>query len=197
MAVIVSRGIVAPDRITYVRWLQSSGTQFFDTGFTPNNNTRVVMDIEILQTTTSTCAMFGARTSFDSNNYAFILVNGVLRSDYNKDYTQTWSVTITTRRVIDKNKETTTVDGTAKSYTNSSFQAPGNLYLLALNNNNKSAQWYTSAKLYSCQIYDDGTLVRDFWPCYDPDGVACLYDKVENKYYYNVGSGEFIAGEAA
>jgi hypothetical protein len=41
---------------------------------------------------------------------------------------------------------------------------------------------------------DNGVLVRDMWPCYDPDGVACLYDKVEKKYYYNAGSGAFTAG---
>ena len=46
-------------------------------------------------------------------------------------------------------------------------------------------------------MYDNGVLIRDFRPCLDPDGVACLYDKVEKKYYHNAGSGEFIAGEAA
>lgn len=47
------------------------------------------------------------------------------------------------------------------------------------------------AKLYWMKIYENDVLVRDMWPCYDPDGVLCLYDKVEKKYYYNAGSGEF------
>ena len=52
-------------------------------------------------------------------------------------------------------------------------------------------------KLFSCQIYDNGTLIRDYLPCLDKDGVACLYDKVSETYFYNQGTGEFIAGEAA
>ena len=48
------------------------------------------------------------------------------------------------------------------------------------------------AKLYWMKIYENDVLVRDLWPCYDPDGVLCLYDKVEKKYYYNAGTGEFI-----
>ena len=67
------------------------------------------------------------------------------------------------------------------------------MYLFGVNSNG-SASFLSPIKLYSCQIYDNGTLVRDFWPCYDPDGVACLYDKVEKKYYYNAGTGAFTAG---
>lgn len=72
-------------------------------------------------------------------------------------------------------------------------------YVDWINNGGSSmiGNYPTTAKIYSCKIYDNGVLMRDFWLCYDPDGVACLYDKVEKKYYYNAGTGEFIAGEAA
>ena len=82
---------------------------------------------------------------------------------------------------------------TVKTVSSVSFTSTYNLFLFA-NNNAGTAQLPGAMKLYSCQIYDNGTLVRDFWPCYDPDGVACLYDKVEKKYYYNAGSGAFTAG---
>ena len=67
------------------------------------------------------------------------------------------------------------------------------MYLFG-NNENNNVLYRSKAKVFRCQIYDNGTLVRDFWPCYDPDGVACLYDKVEEKYYYNAGTGAFTAG---
>lgn len=55
------------------------------------------------------------------------------------------------------------------------------------------AAWH--GKVWSYQIYESDVLLYDLWPCYDPDGVACLYDKVEKKYYYNAGSGAFTTEE--
>lgn len=48
--------------------------------------------------------------------------------------------------------------------------------------------------LKSFKIYDNNDLVRDFIPVLDNNGIACLFDKVENKYYYNQGTGEFLYG---
>ena len=194
MAVFASRQIVLHQMVNYVNFIQSNGTQYFDTGFVPDNNTRVIVDIELLEDNNN-ATLFGARSSATSNNYAVMWTNKVLRSDYNNAYTQKWNVEKTKRRVIDKNKETTTIDGVSQSYVNASFRAPGTMMLLALNNNG-NVKWQTAAKLYSCKVYDNGLIIRDYWPCYDPDGVACLYDKVEKKYYYNAGSGEFTAGGA-
>ena len=194
MAVFASRQIVLPHMVNYVNFIQSSGTQYFDTGFVPDNNTRVIVDIELL-TGDSNSTLFGARSAAKSNNYAVMWTSNILRSDYNNAYTQEWDVEKTKRRVIDKNKETTTIDGVSQSYVNASFRAPGTMMLLALNNNG-NVRWQTAAKLYSCKVYDNGLIIRDYWPCYDPDGVVCLYDKVNQEYVYNAGSGEFIAGEA-
>jgi hypothetical protein len=52
-------------------------------------------------------------------------------------------------------------------------------------------------RLYSCKIYDNGTLVRDYIPCKLQDGSIGLYDKLNNKFYANKGTGEFIAGPQA
>ena len=50
-------------------------------------------------------------------------------------------------------------------------------------------------RLYYCKIYNGDTLVRDFVPVIDGSNIACLYDKVEKKCYYNVGTGTFSYGE--
>lgn len=50
------------------------------------------------------------------------------------------------------------------------------------------------ATLYYTKIYDNDTLVRDFVPVIDSSGIPCLYDKVEDKFYYNEGTGEFLYG---
>ena len=50
-------------------------------------------------------------------------------------------------------------------------------------------------KNYYIKIWDNNDiLVRDMIPVLDKDGVPCMYDRVEKKFYYNAGTGDFIAG---
>ena len=49
-------------------------------------------------------------------------------------------------------------------------------------------------RVYSMQILDNGNLIRDFIPVLDPYGVPCMYDRVTNEFFYNQGTGQFIAG---
>ena len=44
------------------------------------------------------------------------------------------------------------------------------------------------------KIYDEDTLLRDYVPVLDENNIACLYDTVEGKFYYNQGTGVFIGG---
>ena len=53
---------------------------------------------------------------------------------------------------------------------------------------------YASMKLYSCKIYNNGTLVRDFVPVKNSSGTIGLYDLVNSAFYTNAGSGTFTAG---
>lgn len=50
-------------------------------------------------------------------------------------------------------------------------------------------------RIYYCKIYEGDTLVRDFIPVLSlensHENEPCLYDQVENKFYYNQGSGTF------
>ena len=54
----------------------------------------------------------------------------------------------------------------------------------------------TIAKLYYGKIYDStNTLVREFIPCYrKADNVIGLYDKVNDVFYTNAGTGSFTKG---
>ena len=55
-------------------------------------------------------------------------------------------------------------------------------------------KYYSFVRMYNFKIYDNDTLVRDFIPVLDDNGIPCMYDKVEDKFYYNMGTGQFIAG---
>lgn len=49
-------------------------------------------------------------------------------------------------------------------------------------------------KIYYFKIYDNDVLVRDFIPVLDHNGSPCMYDKVSKQFFYNSGTGDFIAG---
>lgn len=195
MAVFITGGQAA-QRVNYVEYIESSGTQYIDTGFKPNNNTRVVMDL-LYTGSENISNEFGAWNS--SNNASFICLTTGQNNLYPfyGNASQTVSVDRTARHTVDMDKNVVKMNGTTMiTFNQMSFQCTYPMFLCCFNNAGATENM-TSMRVYSCQIYDNGTLVRDFWPCYDPEGVACLYDKVEKKYYYNAGSGEFIAGEAA
>lgn len=181
---------------TELSYIQSSGTQCINTGFIPNQNTKVVMDIETL-VATDWKGFFGARTVSGSNEYTVAMVNSTqLRSMY---HTQSQIVSFSTSRgrfKIVKDKNTCSFNDKTVSHSAVTFSPNCPMYLLSVNTNGTA--WNPlSAKLYSCQIYDNDVLVRDYIPVLDKGGVACLYDKVTSQLYYNAGTGSFTGGIVA
>ena len=65
-----------------------------------------------------------------------------------------------------------------------------------INNNVKTIYpFYENMYLYSLKIWDNGTIIRDFIPVVSfengHENEACLYDLVNNEFYYNAGEGTF------
>lgn len=188
---------VLPDGYTQVEYIESNGTQYIDTGFKPNQNTRVVMDIHPTSVTTHAWA-FGVRTSSSANRYDFLWQNDMVAwiAGYSSTYAQIGKGLIgkTDRLQIDFNKNICTINGNSATITAGSISLNINLVLLACNTAG-TISGHITAKLYSCKIYDNGTLVRNFIPCINASGVAGLYDLVNAKFYANAGSGTFTAGD--
>ena len=53
-----------------------------------------------------------------------------------------------------------------------------------------------TAKLYSCEIYDNEKLIREFIPCINPRGIAGLYDLIGNVFYSSPNAVNFTPGPA-
>lgn len=100
---------------------------------------------------------------------------------------------VNNRTVIEVSNSLVINGNTIKTVSAVSFTSQYNLFLFA-NNNAGTAQLPGTLKLYSCQIYDNGTLVRDFIPCKNTDGTVGLYDKLHGLLYINLGTGAFTAG---
>ena len=79
-------------------------------------------------------------------------------------------------------------------YKSSIFGNKGiSMYLFSINDNN-TTPYFSAMQCNRLRIIQNNILVRDFIPVLDKDGVPCMYDKVEGKFYYNAGTGDFIAG---
>lgn len=187
-----------PSELVELEYIESTGTQYIDTGFKPNQDTRIVGDMQFLNNTSGNPAsLFGYRQSTSAQRYEFFQYNSLLYSPYNKSAGSTLSLT-TNKITIDKNKGITTVNGsTLSNIAYENFQCSGNLYLFALNNNGSVTFVEGHKRLYSCKIYNNNTLIRDFIPVKRVSDNKCgLWDKVTKAFYPNAGTGTFTAGPA-
>ena len=179
-------------KYTELEYIESGGSQYIDTGFTPNQDTRVVMVAELKLDGTNDF-LFGARTGSTSNTYGFNAYNTKYRSHYNTKYADfDTSVSYSEKFTVDKNKNVTTLNGEhTLTATYAAFAAPCSMTIFACNQEG-SMKNLAIAKVYSCQIYDNDALVRDFIPCYrKADGAYGLYDKVTTHFYPDAAGGNF------
>lgn len=190
---------------TYIKtdYIEATGTQYIDTGYIPNGNTRIVMDCESTDLSSTFC-FFCARAEIDANdtasNTAFYLGGKYRKDFYGESQSTTAAYTAGTRFTIDSNKNTITFGSDySLTFTASSNASPMPLILMAsavpgdTDGTVKSLANYARMKLYSCKIYNDGTLIRDFVPCINPSGVAGLWDKVTGTFYASA-NGTFTTG---
>lgn len=184
---------------TEVEYIQSTGTQHIDTGFKPNQDTRVLMEAEFPLTAQSDAVfLFGSRATSTTLRFQFANNNG---NAYRTDYNSTPSafeagISFAEKFTIDKNGNVTTLaEKYSVTHTKATFACTYSLYLFATNGTG-TATGRVSAKIYSCKIYDSGTLVRDYIPVVDHNGEACLYDQLNHVYYRNAGTGRFSSGPA-
>ena len=185
-----------PQGFTRVEWIESTGTQYIDTGFKPNQDTRVIIDYQI--TTAQTIPLFGARNGSTNREFEMFAYadNRGMQDGYGSSQDYVTSSPNLNRTTIDKNKNvTTSSDGSVnKTHAAQTFQCSYNMYLFQMNNGGQIYNASYGSRCYSCQIYDNGTLVRDYIPCIDENGDANLWDDVNETLAEKVGT--FIAGPA-
>ena len=190
-----------PSGFKKLEYIQSSGTQYIDTGFKPNQDTRVVCEVGGYSIAdNSVTNLFGARTSTSSSDqFSFNIAGSTnYRSDYyNSRVGYSTELSFSGKIHIDKNKNVCSIesDGTTYTVTNTqgTFQTPFNLFIFG-ENRNGSVHSIPNVKLYYFKLYDNGVLIRDFIPCKNASGVAGLWDDVNSVFYQNAGSGTFTAG---
>ena len=159
-----------PDEYQEVEYLESTGTQYVDTGYIPNSNTKIeIQFMAINNSDSSNIPLFGARTSInstDSYTTFFKTTTGNGRIDYSTSSGKSTAFPSDRKITFLKDKEKNYIDGELKN-SNSTSNFFGT-YSLYLNNVNTSGASYDSTllsnKLYYTMIWNNGNLVRNFVP---------------------------------
>ena len=182
-----------------VEYLESTGTQYIDTEFKPNNNTSV--EVKFQYTKIAASFLFGARdAAAGSSANAFTLnISGENKAvtAYGSSGNKEYAVADKIIHVIKKEKNELYVDGIKQNLTiqNSEFKSKGSLEIFAAYDAGTFGKLKSNAKIYYFKLYDNGILVRHMVPCYKlSNNERGLYDLIENKFYTNQGTGTFGIG---
>lgn len=182
-----------------LEYIESTGTQYIDTGVIPNQDTKVEMEVMFNDVTSIEC-LWCARGTSNANSFVMFKLQTNFRCDYNTTLGTIDSFTIienTKYKVcMDKNKAYVD-DDLLYTHEEATFTSPSSLTLMmsyvASPTNNQSN--FGHFKMYSCKIYDNGVLVRNFVPIKTEKGAVGLLDQVNNLAYYNAGTGTFATAE--
>ena len=179
---------LVPSEYTQLEYLKSSGTQYIDTGFKPNSNTRIVIKAK-LETSHSIYGVTQSGTMFNmtggGSGMYYYWGNGgqsKITNYFNQIHT------------YGQDKNVCYVDGAVyHTYTASTWSATYNMFLFGRNSGG-SLNDAGTVSIYNCQIYDNGLLIRNYIPCKNASGTLGMYETVGKKFYTNAGSGTFTAG---
>ncbi|MBQ7185721.1 MAG: hypothetical protein IJR92_02860, partial [Alphaproteobacteria bacterium] len=195
-----------PTGYTRLEYIESTGTQYINTGYRMTNTSGIKIVIDDTATNSpraSTAAYFvgsalqgsymGYFTRVSSNVVASVWAwNGenVLGNNITSTYSTVYINYMNDRKFIYNNG---TRDYVREGDLPTLKDATGNLYLF----NTSSGDYIGVGKMYSAQITENQSIVRNFVPAKNASGVVGMYDTVGNRFYTNAGTGEFVAGPDA
>jgi hypothetical protein len=201
-----------PPEYQEVEWIESTGTQWIDTGFYPSNNTRLKTSICFRDLSKQAFNFpFGSRTEAGVNEYEVCCagnINLAMRSDFGKTdnrKTSTFFPQIGNFFTIDKNKSICHFGSISVENKDVVFRSTNSLALFATKY--RSPGSVTPGELFigmiaNTTIWESDTVRHEFIPCYrKSDNKPGLYDLcgsicplTNSPFYVNAGTGEFLVG---
>lgn len=183
----------------YLSYIKSTGSQWIDTGYIANANSKFELDAFINTSGQPTyAAPFGSYVNGSSGIYFMTHIGS------SPNLTLAWGgadrrsnvYNVTGQRIlavysggaahVEDANGTTICDYSVTA--GSSF--PGfSMRLFGISG--LSTSHTCAMKLYRFRIYEGDTLVRDFRPALDDNSVPGLYDEVAHQFFYNAGTGNF------
>ena len=190
------RGYKLPDSYTNLTYLESSGTQYIDTGYALNTDTDDV-ELDFGVSTTSSNIIFGARRTTSARLYTISTASNKWRLGWGSGSTDSTSAS-TGRHIAKVNHSNgeLQIDGTVVVTAGAaSITTPATATLFAIHTNASTPFYYGSCKVYEYRLWRSGVLIQHLVPAMrDSDSVVGMYDIVNNAFLTNGGSGDFSYG---
>ena len=186
-----------PSAYQEVEYIESTGTQYIDTGIVADNSTGVKLEASFSDVT-SDMVRFGSRTTTGDTRFTIGTINGYIYFGWGTTISNnTYTISTNTKYSIKLNY----LNNRKAQYGNYgeidiTSDLPTQTYnTLIFAHNRVGTITYSTYKLYGCEITSGQNVVRKFIPCYRIlDGVIGLYDLVNNQFYTNAGTGTFTKG---
>lgn len=185
----IGNGSILPPQYQQVEYLESTGTQYIDTGVTISKSKSIECEVMPISVSgfTSLYGIYEAAhfvTAWITNN----------RLENQRFGTQTVAAPIQygIKHIILHSDKGFVIDGTNYAYSSQDdFESTNTLYIFKTNNFGLLA----IARLYKFIIYNNGVQFLSLIPCYrKSDNVAGMYDLVNDVFYTNQGTGTFTKG---
>ena len=183
-----------PEGYTAVEYIQSSGTQYIDTGRKLTQDSDITIDFMIVGEKNRNAAILGSREGAAKNNLAIFQQTSPNEfiCDFSEFQQHRFRTASSLNRIkIQMNKAGVWVnDILQKSWSNvANFKTPTNGLIFNIGNNN----WTGNKAIMRLYSYTDGN-AQKLVPCLDADGVPCLYDLIGKTALYNQSAGSFTWG---
>lgn len=186
----------APE-IDYVEYLESTGTQYIDTGIPVYDNT----SYEIKAANKERGYVFGVSGNYNVGRTELNMsASGCIPVMFSGGY-KTCTLKNSTFGYPHTIKMTPTqlfIDGEEIQEPNWGDTVPSSDYKMRLFGYlswQKSYITITKSMVYYFKTYKGEELIQDLRPCLDIEGIPCMYDTVSKQYYYNQGTGQFSYGD--
>lgn len=201
-----------PEGYTQLEYIESSGTQYIDTGLklTQDNTVEVEYNYHTASNIATSGRMFGARyTSSPKRSFSLGSNSGYASSTTNTfaqlgndDRLATNNITIGQWGVYKISADGFYIDGVLQgSFPATTFETPFTVKLFAFEQASSSSGTPTVGggvgRCRRFKVYQGDTLVMDLIPAKNPTNDIGMYDLVSGQFFTNQGTGSFVAGPAA
>ena len=207
-----------PSGYKRVEYLESTGTQYIDTGYIPQKNSIMKYDFKSNKTKTEGfTTLFGCQKSIyeeriyilfgTSNNVQINLLNSSYTGYFSLNNDGTFKLNAVgtfftndrTTYVINQLDEIISIGSNTWNFSDEylDFIPTKNTIMLLTRNNNgvpDNTNEYSKGYSYGFEVLEESEQKMNLIPCLDSDNKPCMYDTVSKKTFYNSGTGEFLYG---
>lgn len=170
-----------------IEYLESTGTQWIDTGVMPDNGNDISLDILVTKVSKYQCLIgmniggFGC-LQVESEDLSLRQFNRGVNGkpfDYNVKFNVSYS--------IDNNSVNYSINGSTGNYAFVYYAE--SLKLLC----SESLSYFAFARIFSFSVKKNGELILDLIPV-RKGNIGYMYDRISGQLFGNQGTGEFVLG---